>query len=75
MKEHSIEDSFSSIEAKLNLPLHKLGQIMHNDSVMEQGVLPYHGSSNSTIEEEEELSPVKEQNFIYIDGKKKMISL
>ena len=42
---------------------------------MEQGVLPYQGSSNPTFQEEEELSPVKEQIFIYMDGNKKMISL
>ena len=42
---------------------------------MEQGVLPYQGSSNSTFQEEEELSPIKEHIFFYMDGNKKMISL
>ena len=74
MEEHSIEDRFASIEAKLELLLHQLDQRIHNDSLMEQGVLPYQGSSNPTFQEEEELSPVKEQNFIYMDGNKKMIS-
>ena len=38
MEEHSIEYSFASIEAKLDLLLHQLGQRIHNDSLMEQGV-------------------------------------
>ena len=42
---------------------------------MEQGVLPYKGSSNPTFQEEQELSPVKEQIFIYMEGNKKMINL
>ena len=75
MEEHSIEDSFSSIEAKLDLLLHQLGPRIHNYSLMEQGVLSYQGSSNPTFQEEEELSPVKEQIFIYMDGNKKMINL
>ena len=75
MEEHSIEDRFASIEAKLDLLLHQLGQRIHNDSLMEQGVLPYQGSSNPTFQEEEDLSPIKEQNFIYMDGNKKMINL
>ena len=75
MEEHSIEDSFSSIEAKLDLLLHQLGQRIHNYSLMEQGVLSYQGSSNPTFKEEEELSPIKEKIFIYIDGNKKMINL
>ena len=75
MEEHSIEDRFVSIEAKLELLLHKLDQIIHNDSLMEQGVLPYQGSSNPRFQEEEELSPVKEQIFIYMEGNKKMINL
>ena len=37
--------------------------------------MPYQGSSNPTFQEEEELSPVKEQVFTYIDENKKMISL
>ena len=51
MEEHSIEDIFASIEAKLEL-LHQLDQRIHNDSLMEQGVLPYQGSSNPTFQEE-----------------------
>ena len=74
-EKHSIEDRFASIEAKLELLLHQLDQRIHNDSLMEQGVLPYQGSSNSTFQEEEELSPVKEQIFIYMEGNKKMINL
>ena len=61
MEEHSIEDKFASIEAKLDLFLHQLDQRIHNDSVMKQGVLPYQGSSNSTFQEKKELSPIKEQ--------------
>ena len=75
MEEHSIEDRFASIEAKLELLFHKLDQRIRNDSLMEQGVLPYQGSSNPTFQEEEELSPVKKQIFIYMDGNKKMINL
>ena len=75
MEEHSIEDRFASIEAKLELLLHQLDQRIHNDSLMEQGVLPYQGSSNPTFQEEEELSPVKEQIFIYMEKDKKMINL
>ena len=41
MEERSIKDSFASIIAKLDLLLHQLGQRIHNDSLMEQGVLPY----------------------------------
>ena len=75
MEEHSIEDRFGSIEAKLELPFHKLDQRIQNVSLMEQGVLPYQGSSNPTFQEEEELSPVKEQIFIYMEGNKKIINL
>ena len=75
IKEHSIEDRFASIEAKLDLLFHQLDQRIHNDSLMEQGVLPYQESSNPTFQEEEELSPIKEQIFIYMDGNKKMINL
>ena len=75
MEEHSIEDGFASIEAKLELLLHKLDQRIHNDSLMEQGVLPYQGSSNPTFQEEEELSPVKKQIFIDMEGNKKMINM
>ena len=75
MEEHSIEDRFASIEATLELLLHKLDQRIHNDSLMEQGVLPYQGSSNPTLQEEEELFLAKEQNFIDMEGNKKMINL
>ena len=75
MEEHSIEDRFTSIEAKLDLLLHHLDPRIHNDSLMEQGVLPCQESSNPTFQEEEELSPVKEQIFIYMEGNKKMINL
>ena len=75
MEEHSIEDRFVSIEAKLELLFHILDQRIHNDSLMEQGELPYQGSSNPTFQEEEELSPVKKQIFIYMKGNKKMIDL
>ena len=37
--------------------------------------MPYQGSSNSTIQKKEELSPVKEQILTYMDENKKMISL
>ena len=37
--------------------------------------MPYQGSSNPTFQDEEELSPVKEQIFTYMDENKKMISL
>ena len=75
MEEHSIEDRFASIEAKLERLLHKLDQRIHNDSLMEQGVLPYQGSSNPTFQEEEELFLAKEQNFTDMDENKKMSSL
>ena len=42
---------------------------------MEQGVLPYQESSNPIFQEEEELSPVKKQIFIYMEGNKKMNNL
>ena len=75
MEEHSIEDRFVSIEAKLELLFHKLDQRIHNDSLMEQGVLPYQGSSNPTFQEEEELPPIKKKIFIYMEGNKEMINL
>ena len=75
MEEHSIEDKFASIKAKLDLLLHHLDPRIHNDSLMEQGALPYQESSNPTFQEEEELSPVKKQIFIYMEGNKKMINL
>ena len=75
MEEYSREDRLASIEAKLDFLIHHLDPRIHNDSLMEQGLLPYQGSSNSTFQEEEELSPIKEQIFFYTDGNKKMISL
>ena len=75
MEKHSIEDRFASIEGKLELLLHKLDQRIHNDSLIEQGVLPYQGSSNPTFQEEEELSPVKKHIFINMEGNKKMTHL
>ena len=75
MEEYSREDRLASIEAKLDFLIHHLDPRIHNDALMEQGVLPYEGSSNPTVQEEEELSLVKEQIFIYMGGNKKMISL
>ena len=37
--------------------------------------MTYQGSSNPTFQDEEELSPIKEQIFTYMDEKKEMISL
>ena len=42
---------------------------------MEQGVLPYQGSSTHTFQKEEELFAAKEQNFTDMDENKKMSSL
>ena len=75
MEEYSREDRLASIGAKLDFLIHHLDPRIHNDTLMEQGVLPYQGSSNPTFQEEEKLSLVKEQIFNYIDGNKKMISL
>ena len=75
MEEHSIEDRFASIEAKLELLLHKLDQRIQNDSLMEQGVLPYQMSSTLTFQKEKELFLAKEQNFTDMDENKKMSSL
>ena len=72
MEKYSREDRLSSIEAKLDFLIHHLDPRILNDSLMEQGVLPYQGSSNPTFQEEEELSPIKEQIFIYMDGNKKI---
>ena len=57
MEEYSREDRLAS---KLDFLIHHLDLRIHNDSLMEQGVLPYQGSSNPTFQEEEELSPIKE---------------
>ena len=75
MEEYSREDRLASIEAKLDFLIHHLEPRIHNDSLMEQGVLPYQESSNPTFQEVEKLYPIKEQIFIYMDGNKKMISL
>ena len=75
MEEYSREDRLASIQAKFDFLIHHLDPRIHNDSLMEQGVLPYQGSSNPTFQEEEESSPVKEQIFIYMEWNKKMISL
>ena len=75
MEEYSREYRLASIEAKLDFLIHHLDPRIHNDSLMEQGVLPYQGSSNPTFQEEEELSPVKEQILTYMSKNKKMISL
>ena len=45
MEEFSSEDGIDSIEAKLDFLIHHLNQRIQNDSLMEQGVLPYQGSS------------------------------
>ena len=60
MEEYSREDRLASIEAKLDFLIHHLEPRIHNDSLMEQGVLPYQESSNPTFQEEEELYPIKE---------------
>ena len=75
MEEYSREDRLAFIEAKLDFLIHHLDPKIHNDLLMEQGVLPYQGSSNPTFQEEEELSYLKEHIFIYMDGNKNMISL
>ena len=48
MEEYSRENKLASIEAKLDFLIHHLDPRIHNDSLMEQGVLPYQGSSNPT---------------------------
>ena len=63
------------MEVQLDFLIHHLDPRIHNDSFMEQGVLPYQGSSNPTFQEEEELSPIKEQIFTFMGENKKMISL
>ena len=49
MEEYSREDRLASIKAKLDFIIHHLDLRIHNDSLMEQGVLPYQGSSNPTF--------------------------
>ena len=75
IEEYSREDRLASIKAKLNFLIHHLDPRIHNDSLMEHGVLPYQESSNPTFQEEEELSPVKEQILTYMGETKKMISI
>ena len=45
MEEYSSEDGIASIEVKLDFLIHHLNQRIQNDSLMEQEVLPYQGSS------------------------------
>ena len=75
MLEYSSEDGIASIEAKLDFLIHYLNQRIKNDSLMEQEVLPYQGSSTPTFQKEEELFPAKEQNFPDMDENKRMFSL
>ena len=75
MEKYSREDRLASMEVKLDFLIHHLDPSIHNYSLMEQGVLPYQGSSNPTFQEEEELSPIKEQIFTFMGENKKMISL
>ena len=75
MEEYSSEDEIASIEAKLDFLIHHLNQRIQNDSLMEQGVLSYQGSSTPTFQKEEELFLAEEQNFIDMDKNKKMSSL
>ena len=49
MEEYLREDRLASIKAKLNFLIHHLDPRIHNDSLMEQGVLPYQGSLNLTF--------------------------
>ena len=75
MEEYSSEDGIASIEAKLDFLIHHLNQRIKNDPLMEQGVLPYQGSSTPTFQKEKELFLAKEQNFTDMDENKKMSSL
>ena len=75
MEKYSSEDGIASIEAKLDFLIHHLNQRIQNDSLMEQGVLPYQMSSTLTFQKEEELFLAKEQNFTDMDENKKMSSL
>ena len=49
MEEYSREYRLSPKEAKLDFLIHYLDSRIHNDSLMEQGVLSYQGSSNPTF--------------------------
>ena len=75
MEEYSSEDGIASIAAKLDFLIRHLNQRIHNDSLMEQGVLPYQRSSTITFQKEEELFLAKEHNFFNMDENKKMGSL
>ena len=75
MEKYSSEDGIASIEAKIDFLIHHLNQRIQNDSLMEQGVLPYQMSSTLTFQKEEELFLAKEQNFTDMDENKKMSSL
>ena len=75
MEEYSSAYGIASIEAKLDFLIHHLNQRIQNESLMEQGVLPYQGSSTPTFQKEEELFLAKEQNFTNMDENKKMSSL
>ena len=52
IEKYSSEDGIASIEAKLNFLIHHLSQRIQNDSLMEQGVLPYQMSSTLTFKKE-----------------------
>ena len=60
MEEYSSEDGIASIEAKLDFLIHHLNQRIQNDPLIEQGVLPYQGSSTPTFQKEKELFLAKE---------------
>ena len=60
MEKYSSEDGIASIEAKIDFLIHHLNQRIQNDSLMEQGVLPYQMSSTLTFQKEEELFLAKE---------------
>ena len=49
MEEYSRGNRLASIEAKLDFLIHHWDPRIYNDSLMEQGVLPYQGSSNPTF--------------------------
>ena len=57
MEESSRENRLSSIESKPDFLIHHLDPRIHNDSLMEQGVLTH------TFQDEEELSSVKKHIF------------
>ena len=76
MEEYSREDTLASIEAKLDFLIHHLDpRITMTHSWNKEYCLIYQGSSNPTFQEEEELSPVKEQILTYMGENNKMIIL